>query len=783
MARPTLRIGGPTPFLPVRTPPGRIAGSFIGAVEIGNKSQAVGSGTATPTETLSGLVERVTYHNAENGFCVLRVKARGQRDLVAVVGHAAVINAGEFISATGWWTTDREHGLQFKATQVTTTQPTTLEGIEKYLGSGMIRGIGPAYARALVRAFGEAVFDLIEQDPPRLREVGGIGAKRAARIVAGWADQKAIREIMLFLHANGVGTSRAVRIFKTYGQQAIALITENPYRLARDIRGIGFRTADLVAAKLRIEKEAMIRVRAGLSFGLAEATGQGHCGLPVAELTRSTSELIEVEAGLIGTALGLELRDGELMADTVDGEPCVFLAGLYRSEQAIAERLRSLSAGRPPWPVIDATRTIPWVERRTGLALAASQVEALRLAVATKVLVITGGPGVGKTTLVNSILKVLGAKGVQVALCAPTGRAAKRLAESTGLEARTIHRLLEADPKTGGFKRGETHPLDCDLLVVDECSMVDVPLMRSLLQALPDQAALLLVGDVDQLPSVGPGQVLADVIASGAVPVIRLTEVFRQAAQSRIITNAHRINQGQMPELSAPEGSDFFFVDAVEPEDAARKLLAVVRDRVPARFGLDPVRDVQVLCPMNRGSLGARTLNIELQKALNPPGAVRVERFGWTFCPGDKVMQVANDYDRDVFNGDLGLVTGIDTEEGAVTVSFEGREVEYGFGELDELVLAYATTIHKAQGSEYPVVVIPLATQHYAMLARNLLYTGVTRGKRLVVIVGQRKALAMAVRNGGARRRWSKLREWLRPTDEGHASRRPSHKHPADMKA
>ncbi len=736
-----------------------------------NLGQLTGGGTAAPAETLSGLVERVTYHNPESGFCVLRVKARGQRDLVAVVGHAATISAGEFVSATGWWTTDRDHGLQFKAASVTTTQPTTLEGIEKYLGSGMIRGIGPVYARALVGAFGDAVFDLIEQEPARLREVTGIGQKRAARIVAGWADQKAIREIMLFLHAHGVGTSRAVRIYKTYGQDAIALITENPYRLARDIRGIGFRTADQVASRLGIEREAMIRVRAGLSFGLAEATGQGHCGLPVAELTRSTSELIEVGAGLIGEALQLELGDGELVADTVDGEACVFLAGLYRSEQAIAERLRLLSRGRPPWPVIDAGRAVPWVEGKTGLALAPSQREALTLAVGAKVLVITGGPGVGKTTLVNSVLKVLGAKGVRVALCAPTGRAAKRLAESTGLEARTIHRLLEADPKSGGFKRGEAHPLDCGLLVVDEASMVDVPLMRALLMALPDAAALLLVGDVDQLPSVGPGQVLADVIASGAVPVVRLTEVFRQAAQSRIITNAHRINQGGMPELTAPDGSDFYFVEAAEPEDAVRKLLAVVRDRVPARFGLDPVRDVQVLCPMNRGSLGARALNGELQRVLNLPGERRVERFGWTYGPGDKVMQVTNDYERDVFNGDLGIVTGLDMEEGALTVSFEGREVEYGFGELDELALAYATTIHKAQGSEYPAVVIPLMTQHYAMLARNLLYTGVTRGKRLVVLVGQRKALAMAVRNAGGRRRWSKLREWLAPAPAPARSR------------
>jgi len=589
----------------------------------------------------------------------------------------------------------------------------------------------------------------------------GIGPKRADRIVAGWAEQKVIREIMLFLHSNGVGTSRAVRIYKTYGADAVQLISENPYRLARDIRGIGFRTADQIAAKLGIEKTAPIRVRAGISFALAEAMDEGHCGLPVEELEPLAENLLEVPRALVDLALGLELQDGTVIADNLDGRRCVFLAGLYRAEREIAERLEALAVGKTPWPMIDAAKAIPWVEKRTKLALAESQIEAVRTALASKVLVITGGPGVGKTTLVNSILKILLAKTVTIALCAPTGRAAKRLSESTRIEAKTIHRLLETDPRTGQFRRDENNPLDCDLLVVDETSMVDVPLMRALLRALPDRAALLLVGDVDQLPSVGPGQVLADIIASGAVPVMRLTEVFRQAAESRIIVNAHRINQGLMPDLTPVETGDFYFVDAADPEEGVRKVLAVVRERIPKRFGLDSIRDVQVLCPMNRGGLGARSLNIELQRALNPPGENRIDRFGWTFCPGDKVMQVENDYDKDVYNGDLGVVWRIATEEGELVADFDGRKITYGFGELDELVLAYATTIHKSQGSEYPAVVIPLTTQHYPMLQRNLVYTGVTRGKRLVVLVGKRKALAIAVKGARTRRRWSKLREWL----------------------
>jgi exodeoxyribonuclease V alpha subunit len=723
------------------------------------------------TEVLAGLVDRVTFHNSESGFCVLRVKARGQREPITVIGHAAMISAGEFVQASGGWINDRTHGVQFRAAFLKATAPTTIEGIEKYLGSGMIRGIGPVYAKKLVRVFGDAVFEVIAQEPGRLREVTGIGPKRAEKIIAGWAEQRIIREIMLFLHSNGVGTSRAVRIYKTYGAAAVQLISENPYRLARDIRGIGFRTADQIAAKLGIEKTALIRVRAGVSFALAEAMDDGHCGLPYEDLLALTRELLEVPAELVETALGLELRDGTVIGDDVESRPCIFLAALYRAEREIAAKLKALKAGKPPWPSIDAGKAIPWVEKRTKLALAESQIEAVDTAFASKVLVITGGPGVGKTTLVNSILKILLAKTVTIALCAPTGRAAKRLSESTEIEARTIHRLLETDPRTGQFRRDENNPLDCDLLVVDETSMVDVPLMRALLRSLPDRAALLLVGDVDQLPSVGPGQVLSDIIASGAVPVMRLTEVFRQAAESRIIVNAHRINQGLMPDLARAEGGDFYFVNAADPEEGVRKVLAVVRERIPKRFGLDSIRDVQVLCPMNRGGLGARSLNIELQKALNPPGENRIERFGWTFCPGDKVMQVENDYDKDVFNGDLGVVSRIAMEEGELVADFDGRKITYGFGELDELVLAYATTIHKSQGSEYPAVVIPLTTQHYPMLQRNLVYTGVTRGKRLVVLVGQRKALAIAVKGARTRRRWSKLREWLSGGDRRSGGR------------
>jgi exodeoxyribonuclease V alpha subunit len=713
-------------------------------------------------EVLAGLVERVTFHNTENGFCVLRAKARGHRELVTVVGHAAAISAGEWITATGEWVNDRTHGQQFKARFLRTSAPTSTEGIEKYLASGMIHGIGPVYAKKLVQAFSEKVFDVIEGEPDRLREVDGIGRVRAARIVAAWAEQKVVREIMVFLHSHGVGTARAVRIFKTYGADAIQVMSENPYRLARDIRGIGFKTADAIAMRLGIEKTAMIRVRAGISYTLTEAMNEGHCGLPVDELMPLAMELLEVPKELVQTALDLELSDGTVIADTVGETRCVFLSGLHRAERVVAGRLIHLASGTLPWPWIDPGKALPWIGQRTKLALAESQVAAIRMALVSKVLVITGGPGVGKTTIVNAILRILAAKGMELLLCAPTGRAAKRMTDATGFEAKTIHRLLEVDPKSGGFKRGNDNPLRCDVLVVDETSMVDVILMQALLRAVPDHAALLIVGDIDQLPSVGPGQVLADVITSGAVAVVRLTEVFRQAAQSRIVTSAHRINQGSIPDLGKPEGnSDFYFISADEPETAIARIIELVKTRISKRFGLDPIREIQVLCPMNRGGVGARSLNIELQAALNPAGERKIERFGWTFAAGDKVMQIENDYDKEVYNGDIGYIDDVDVEASELTVRFDGRSVTYGFGELDMLIPAYATTIHKSQGSEYPAVVIPVMTQHYPMLQRNLLYTGVTRGKRLVVLVGQKRAVAMAVRNVSGRRRWSKLQEWL----------------------
>nr|WP_264659839.1 ATP-dependent RecD-like DNA helicase [Azospirillum canadense] len=721
------------------------------------------SSASSDRELVVGAVERVTFHNAETGFCVLRIKVRGQRDPLTVVGRAAAIAPGESVQATGQWVNDRIHGPQFQADHLQSAPPVSADGIEKYLASGLMRGIGPVYARKLIQAFGEQVLDVIDNEPERLRHVPGIGPGRAAHIVEGWREQRAIRDIMVFLHDHGIGTARAVRIHRLYGADAVRLITENPYRLARDLRGIGFATAEQIAQRFGIPPDSPLRVRAGLTHALTVAMGEGHCGLPRTALVEAARDLLAVDTALVEAAIEAEVAEGTLVADTLMGEPALFLGWLFHAERNIADRLSTLARAPLPWDAIDADRALPWVEVKAGLTLASSQKAALRRALGSKVLVITGGPGVGKTTLVNSILKILAAKGVRLRLAAPTGRAAKRMTEATGVEAKTLHRLLEIDPRGGGFQRNEENPLDGDLLVVDEASMVDVPLMYALLRAMPPTMALLLVGDVDQLPSVGPGRVLGDLIDGGLVPVVRLTEVFRQAATSRIIGNAHRINAGQLPEVPRKgEASDFFWIDAPTPDEATRRIVHLVAQHLPRSQGCDPVRDVQVLCPMNVGPAGARSLNVALQQALNPPTAERVERFGSVYGVGDKVMQVVNNYDKDTFNGDIGRIESIKLDAGEAVIRFDERSVPYRFDELDEIVLAYATTIHKSQGSEYPVVIIPLLLQHQIMLHRNLLYTGVTRGKRLVVLVGDKRACAMAVWGTRTTPRHTKLVEWAR---------------------
>ncbi len=713
------------------------------------------------SETLNGFIERVTYHNPENGFAVLQVKVKERDDLVSVVGSTTSVTAGEHVEASGRWVIDRQHGQQFKADELKTTHPASAAGIEKYLASGAVRSIGPKIAAKIVSVYKERTLDIFENATGMLLHVKGIGAERLKRIRQSWQEQKEVRKIMLFLTEHGITSGRAVRIYRTYGHEAIAKIKENPYQLADDIRGIGFKTADELAAKLGIDRNSPYRARAAVQYTLQELASKGHCGYPDTGVIEHAIKLVEIEQKIIDDAVRVVVQDGSVIRESVEGEPWLYLAALYRAEVGLAQSAHRIASATPhPLPRIDVEKAITWVEQRLDIQLAAAQQEAIRLACQHKMLVITGGPGVGKTTLVRSILEIFSAKELKCVLAAPTGRATKRLAEMTGRTAKTVHRLLEFDPTKGEFKRNQDHPLTGDLFVLDETSMVDVVLGHQVLRAIPSEACVILVGDVDQLPSVGPGSVLADVIASNVVPVIRLTEIFRQASESRIITAAYAINQGRMPNLSSSESlTDFYFVESNEPEAIQDMVVCLVKERIPARFGLDPKSGIQVLTPMNRSLLGARNLNQVLQEALNPSeGGPDVQRFGWTFRIGDRVIQTENNYDREVFNGDLGIVEKINRIEQTMTVNFEGRPVEYDFGDLDELSLAYVLSIHKSQGSEFPCVVIPLHTQHYLMLQRNLLYTAVTRGKKLVLLVGTKKALGMAIHREDTGKRCSALR-------------------------
>jgi exodeoxyribonuclease V alpha subunit len=719
--------------------------------------------------SLTGQIEKITFTNEETGFTIARVKVDGRHEPVTVVGSLMAPMAGEILDMRGEWANHPKFGRQFKVHEYKTRVPATVYGIRKYLGSGMIKGLGPAMAGRIVDKFGKKTLDIIDSDIQRLTEVAGIGQKRVDMIASAWDAQSEIRDVMLFLQSHGVSSGYAAKIFKQYGTRAVSMVKKNPYRLATDILGIGFLTADQIAAKLGFEKVSQLRVEAGILYVLQELSGDGHVCYPYEPLISRCCDILDVGREPVAQALGILALDrriaiediNESIEDYNENRKAVYLTRLYRAETDIARRLLSLVRAARSIRDIDSSRAIDWVQGRLSITLAENQRSAVLRATEDKVMVITGGPGTGKTTIINAVLKIYAELKTRIMLAAPTGRAAKRMSEATGLEAKTIHRLLAYSLQKGGFQRNEDKPLDCDILVIDEASMIDTTLMYHLLKAVPQTASLILVGDVNQLPSVGPGNVLNDIIASSAVPVVVLDKIFRQAKTSQIVVNAHRINAGQIP--STPTGraadlqTDFYFIEQEDPEKILDIILELSRKRIPRHFGFDPLDDIQVLTPMHRGSLGAGNLNQKLQAALNP-GAGGVTRGETIFRLNDKVMQVRNNYDKDVFNGDIGRVSAIAWEKREVTVTIDGREVAYDFGDLDELVPAYAVSVHKSQGSEYPAVIVPIVTQHYVLLQRNLIYTAVTRGKDLVVIVGTRKALAIGINNDKTRQRYTRLK-------------------------
>ena len=722
--------------------------------------------TADAYATLEGAVARITYVSEESQYVVARLDVAGRSDPVTIVGTVLSLTPGETLRVHGRWSHHPKFGEQFRVDRYEPIVPATITGIQKYLGSGMIKGIGPVFAKRLVETFGAETLQVIETAPARLAEVPGIGPKRQQRIATAWAEQREIREVMLFLQGHGVSPAYAVKIFKTYGQAAIATVRENPYRLARDIRGIGFKTADKIARELGVPADSPLRATAGILHTLQELTDEGHVYVPEAELLRATEETLEIPAALLPEALAALVSDEAVVVEPISAGRAVYLTALHVSETQVARRAADLLQAPRAVSPIDMTHALAWVEQKTGLALTEEQRQAVCLALQEKLLIITGGPGTGKTTILQAVIRLLEEKKLRIHLASPTGRAAKRLAEVTGHEATTLHRLLEWNPREGGFQRNARNPLETDFVVVDEVSMLDILLTHHLLQAIPLAATLLLVGDADQLPSVGPGTVLRDLLGVAGIPAIRLTTIFRQAAESRIVSNAHRVNQGQLPDLSVPaadQAQDFFFLSEEDPTRLQQLIVDLAHRRLPARYGLDPLADIQVLTPMHRGPIGAGQLNAALQAALNPPraGAAELLRGGRIFRVGDRVLQLRNNYDKAVFNGDLGRIAAIDPIQQAIMVQVDDREVSYDFSDADELTLAYAMTVHKSQGSEYPCVILVMHSTHYPMLQRNLLYTALTRAKRLLVVVGTQKALAIATRNDAIRRRFSRLVERL----------------------
>ncbi len=715
-------------------------------------------------DSIEGSIERIVFENHENGFMVARFRQSPKKNLTTVVGNLGSVRIGETLSLSGEWIENKKFGTQFQVASFSVKPPSSLEGIEKYLGSGVIKGIGPVMAQRIVTMFGLESLDILENHPLLLSRVEGLGRKRVKEIKKAWDEQKESRDIMIFFQGHGISPTYSMKIYKHYGKEAVPKVQENPYRLAQDIFGIGFLTADKIARNLGVEPNSPMRARAGLNYVMTKFSEDGHVYVPEVMLLEQAEKILQIELIVLEAALKELYEKKELIPQRDENqEKIVYLKTLYLAETGVAQRIKELCVGENGLPQFDVKEAIAWAERQQQIELAPLQREAIAKAMQNKVMVITGGPGTGKTTILRTILMILNRVKATYRLAAPTGRAAKRMKEATGVEASTIHRLLEFNPKSGQFARDFENPLKEEVIIIDEASMLDTVLAFYFFKAIDDKAHVILVGDIDQLPSVGPGSVLKNIIESGVTEVVKLSEIFRQAEKSLTIVNAHRINHGEMPIIKKPENDDipdFYFVEKSDPKEVAETIKRLVLEKIPAKFHFDPVDDIQVLSPMYKGAAGVDEINTMLQQEINP-NAKLIERGDRTFRQGDKVMQIRNNYDKEVFNGDIGRIFDIDLEEQEVAVDFLGTIVRYDLLSLDELKLAYSISVHKSQGSEFRAVIIPITTEHFIMLQRNLLYTAITRGKQLVVLVGTQKALSIAVRNDQIKNRFTNLKSFL----------------------
>lgn len=708
-------------------------------------------------ETVYGHIERITFHNPENAFTVAKLKIKNLIEPVAIIGTMSSLTPGESIECTGTWKVDPKHGKQFIVHSFQKKAPSSLLGIQKYLSSGLIRGIGPKYAEKIVETFGLDTLNVIEKSPERLLEIEGLGKKKLHQIIESAKANKTIEEVMVFLQSHNITPAYAQKIFKRYGHECISILKENPYKLAQDILGVGFKMADKVAFSLQIEKNSPFRIAAGIEYLLNELSQNGHACYPKIELLELCSSLLEIESNLIDPVLFQLNAEKRIALDFIDQVEFVWLKSLSISEEGISKELYRIMDSPSKFRTVDLDAALNWVSNEIRIRFAKEQKEAIEMALTEKLMIITGGPGTGKSTITRAILKILSKLTNRIILAAPTGKAAKRMTEITYFSASTIHSLLEYDFRNRKFKKDAKNPLLADLIIIDEASMIDTYLMYQLLKAIPDSCRVIFIGDIDQLPSVGPGNVLKDMIDSEQIPTKRLKFIFRQGKGSKIISSAHSINNGFFPKLTSEKGDDFFFIESIEPEDVLAKIIDLVYEKVPLKYHFNPKEDIQVLSPMRKGIIGTENLNIKLQEKLNP-NRNAILSFGRRFQEGDKVMQLKNNYNKEVFNGDVGEIKQISKEDQSLLIRYDGKDVPYEFSELDEINLAYAVSIHKYQGSESPCVIMPIHTHHFKLLCRNLLYTGVTRGKKLVILVGTKKALAIAIQNNEIEKRYTALK-------------------------